>query len=379
MHIVLVTTSYPDGTPGSEAAGAFVADFAKALSDRARVSVVAAAKSTSDSEEDGVRVHRFAVPRWPLSSLRPMAPGDWSAIATTLRRGQRAVDAAVAADGADFILALWALPSGHWARAAGRRHRVPYGIWALGSDIWTLGRVPVLRGYLGRVAASADLCYADGLQLGRDVESISGRTCRFLPSSRRLADAAASRPVASQAPYRIAYLGRWHVNKGVDILLDALGRLSDDDWAAIAEVRIRGGGPLESRVHETAAALRSAGRPVDVGGYLDAREARELLRWCDVLALPSRIESIPVIFSDAAQLRRPLVATPVGDLPELFGRRAFGVLADAPEPAAYAAALRTVLATDLRQFDAALEAYAGEFDVAASARRFADDVGEVLP
>jgi hypothetical protein len=47
LHVALVTTSYPDQQPGSEAAGSFVEDFAHALSEHARVTVIAA--STADS------------------------------------------------------------------------------------------------------------------------------------------------------------------------------------------------------------------------------------------------------------------------------------------------------------------------------------------
>jgi glycosyltransferase involved in cell wall biosynthesis len=76
--------------------------------------------------------------------------------------------------------------------------------------------------------------------------------------------------------------------------------------------------------------LRALGHPVNVGGYLDTAEATELIAWSDYLMLPSRVESIPVIFSDAAQLGRPLVATPVGDLPRLFGQHEFGILKRLP-------------------------------------------------
>ena len=69
-HIALVTTSYPDGTPGTEAAGSFVADFAEELSRRVRVSVVAAGTEDQVSQEGNLCIRRFAVPRLPLSLLK---------------------------------------------------------------------------------------------------------------------------------------------------------------------------------------------------------------------------------------------------------------------------------------------------------------------
>ncbi|WP_237582769.1 hypothetical protein, partial [Salmonella sp. hn-h4] len=73
----------------------------------------------------------------------------------------------------------------------------------------------------------------------------------------------------SQPPYRLLFLGRWHPNKGVDLLLDSLAMLRDEDWQAIERVEIQGGGPMEGLVRERVAALYEARRPVEVGGFLD--------------------------------------------------------------------------------------------------------------
>jgi glycosyltransferase involved in cell wall biosynthesis len=370
MHVAVVTTSFPDATPGSEAAGGFVADFVARLADHVEVTVVAAASSDDRACEGSVDVRRFAVPRLPLSLLRPLDPRDWSAIIGTIQRGNRAVQELVTERRPDHILALWALPSGYWADGATRRAGIPYSIWALGSDIWGLGSVPVVRGVLRRVLQGASHCFADGLQLAQDVESISGRGCNFMASSRQLQDPGAGR-AATSAPYRLAFLGRWHPNKGIDLLLDALESLDDADWQRIESLRICGGGPLQDEVLQRAARLASAGKPVETGGYLDRDAASELISWADYLLLPSRIESIPVIFSDTVQLGTPLIATPVGDLPRLFDQHRVGVLADDASAAGIASALRTALAGNAQDFTGSLASVAAKFDVAQVAREFA--------
>ena len=374
MHVVLVTTSYPDSQSGSEAAGGFVADFAQQLARHVRVSVVAAtAAAPSVRTEGSVETHRFSVRRWPLSLLRPYHPADWWPIVATLREGQKTLREVVETNRPDYILALWALPSGHWAKSMLRQFGIPYGIWALGSDIWSLGRVPILRSYLRAVLKGATHRYADGLQLGNDVQEISGLPCEFLPSARSLPKLEVAN-VAASPPYRIAFLGRWHPNKGVDIFLESLSILSPEDWARVAEVRIHGGGPLEAEVRGMAGELRALGHPVSVGGYLDTAEATELIAWSDYLMLPSRVESIPVVFSDAAQLGRPLVATPVGDLPRLFDQHEFGILAAGAEAGAFASALKRALDTPPSRFQSSLAAAAEEFDIAAIVARFAQQL-----
>ena len=87
-----------------------------------------------------------------------------------------------------------------------------------------------------------------------------------------------------------------------------------------------GGGPLKDEVHRRTSALIDAGRPIQLGGYLDKSQAEDLISQADWLVIPSRIESIPVVFSDAIKLSTPLIATPVGDLPELLGKYGTGVL-----------------------------------------------------
>jgi glycosyltransferase involved in cell wall biosynthesis len=373
-RLAIVTTSYPDAIPGNEAAGSFVEDFAAELSKSLPVSVVAAASEDSVSGDATLKVRRFSVPKLPLSLLKPQLPWQWSALARTLRAGRRALRACISEDRPQHVLALWVLPSGWWAEQEARRSGIPYSTWALGSDIWSLGRLPVVRHVLKRVLVSAHHNYADGLELCEDVERIADRPCSFLPSTRRLPKGF-TRQVSGAPPYRLAFLGRWHPNKGVDLMLGALGRLTPQDWERIEEVRIFGGGPLERQVREKVARLEAGGRPVKIGGYLDKKEAAALIGWADYLMLPSRIESIPVIFSDAAQIRTPIIATPVGDLPALRKRYEFGVLADDLSEDCYSQAISAALADQPGRFMAGLEQVAGEFDLRTIARRVLDDTG----
>lgn len=369
-RIALITTSYPDETRGSEAAGSFVEDFAVELTQAVDVTVLAAGKTDSLECSGRLTVRRFAVPRLPLSQLRPGALSDWPSIVSTLRRGARATAAMVAADRPAHILALWSLPSGWWARSTG----VPFSIWALGSDIWSLGRIPLIRSLLAGVLRAAEHRFADGIRLGTDVERLSGKACSFLPSTRRMPRASRTTRKPG-AKMRLAFLGRWHPNKGTDLLMEALLSLDEDDWSHIDEFRVFGGGPLDGSVRDAAEVLSTSGRPVTIGGYLDKDEAAALIAWADYLVLPSRVESIPVIFSDAMQLGTPMIATPVGDLPRLHERYDFGVLASAATSSGLADALRASLRRDPALFGPGVGLAKSEFDLARIAERFLDTVG----
>ena len=344
-HILVITTSFPDGEPGSEAAGSFVSDFVQELSEHVKVTVVAPSCRRMAAEEWGnLTVRSFPVPRLPLSLLSPFNPFHWISILKVMSSGKRVVNHAVMEAKIDHIVALWALPSGYWARDVSRKNDIPYSTWALGSDIWNLGRVPVVKSVLKKVLKGSQVCFADGFQLKSEVETISDRPCEFLASARKL-HIEGKKKLSSSPPYRLAFLGRWHPNKGVDLLLDSLKMLGDEDWRKIEEVRICGGGPLEEAVRSDCELLKSEGRPVLVKGYLGKAEAADLLMWADYLLLPSRMESIPVVFSDAMQSECPLIAMPVGDLPLLLNKYNVGITADRVSADAFVRAIRLALRT----------------------------------
>jgi len=375
-EVLLISTSYPDRKDGSEAAGSFVEDFALELANTLPVTVVAPGHDNRLTREGPITISRFKTPLLPLSLLRAGNPGHWPAIIRTLRAGQHAVEQIVTDRDISHTLALWALPSGLWARQAFRRHGIPYSVWALGSDIWSLGKLPIIRDVLAHIIRDSAHAYADGLQLCDDVTALSGKSCLFLPSTRRLSPP--SKEPTLHAPYRLAFLGRWHPNKGVDLLLDSLDHLSEETWQLIREINIYGGGPLEAQVRSGCLRLAGQGRPVYGHGYLDRNAAADTLAHSDYLLLPSRIESIPVVFSDALQTLCPIAAMPVGDLPRLLRDYGVGELADELSATAFAQAITALLKTPPAHYRDALSRAAKDFDLTTATQTFLGKAGLLM-
>lgn len=365
--LVLVTTSFPIVGDGSEAAGSFVADLVDELSKYINVRVVApGSKTRREQLSESVKVYRYSAPSQPLSTLKPWKLSDLRWGVKVLRGGLQATREATF-DGAEHIFALWGLPSGEWARKIAQETGLDYSVWMLGSDVWSLGRVPVLRGMLARVIRHAKNAYADGYKLAEDAECIAGDSVQFLPSTRRI-DSMHPKPPQSQPPYRLLFLGRWHPNKGTDLLLDALAMLNDDDWVHIDSLEIQGGGPLAPLVNERIKVLQQAGRPIELGGFLAKHEAEAAILRADWVMIPSRIESIPVVFSDAMKLERPVISMPVGDLPTLFEQEKFGVLAEEVSAIAYCQAIRDALVSSTVQFAGGIKEHSASFELGRLAR-----------
>lgn len=368
--IVLATTSFPMQGDGSEAAGAFIADLAQELALGGPVRVVAPGPvQCREVWTEQITVYRYAAPDRPLSTLRIWNPFDVGAIIRTLRNGQRATDAAVQAGPVGRILALWALPCGYWARRASRCSRTRYSVWALGSDIWSLGRLPVVRGVLKSVLENAEHVFADGLQLAEETSSIFGGHVEFLPSSRNIS-LRTEKTYRTAPPYRLLFIGRWHTNKGADLLMEALERLDEDDWRHIESVELYGGGPLRIDLEAGFRRLRNSSRQFQLLGYLDKTQAAQALLRCDYLMIPSRKESIPVVFSDAMKTKCAVIAMPVGDLPRLVKEPdECGILAEEVTASGYADAIRRAIRTSPARFAEGISRKADLFNLKAVAAR----------
>ena len=353
MRILIVTTSYPLGEDGSEAAGSFVKDFARVLGHHNDVGVVYPSDRITEEipeSKEGIRQYPFKVPSLPLSLLSPVNVGSWKKILDTINSGGRMVDKAVKHFAPEHVFALWALPSGYWAMRAKKRYGVPYSVWTLGSDIWTLGKIPLVRSVIKQVLCKASHRYADGYQLLSDMQSLCAREGHFLPSTRVLV-VKKQQAKRSAPPYRLAFLGRWHRNKGIDLLLEALQLMAERDWTRIDSIVVAGGGPMSQVVEKSVKLLQAQGRPIELRGFLDNQAATELMQQTDYLLIPSRIESIPVVFSDALQTGTPMVVTPVGDMPALFQHDAPGQISGELTPSEYATAISRALDHPPRKYE----------------------------
>ncbi len=134
----------------------------------------------------------------------------------------------------------------------------------------------------------------------------------------------------------IVFAGRLTVQKGLDVLLDALGDVPD------AELLLIGDGPERDRLERHAASAGVADRV----RFLGARPRDEVLRFlagARVAALSSDWENLPHAAVEALAVGTPVVSTAVGGVPEVVHDGENGLLVPPRDPAALAAALRSVL------------------------------------
>jgi glycosyltransferase involved in cell wall biosynthesis len=117
-------------------------------------------------------------------------------------------------------------------------------------------------------------------------------------------------------PLRIGFIGRLSTVKGVDVLADAVSRLSDDIHVRLVVAGDDRFVPEESSSSVHSALGRISGQ-VDLVGWVD-RETFH--RSVDIVAVPSTWdEPFGLVAAEAMARRSPLVVTNAGALPEIVG------------------------------------------------------------
>ncbi len=176
-----------------------------------------------------------------------------------------------------------------------------------------------------------------------------------------------SRPEGDRRP-RLLYLGEVSRHKGVFELARAFALIRD----RFAPLRLvyAGAGSIE-QVRQLAAELGVADR-VEFTGWLESERKLAELAGATTFVLPSYVEGMPMALLEAMSWGLPVVATPVGGVPELITDEANGLLVPPGDVEALAAAIARLMGdTSLRERlgRAARETVAAHFSLAPTVER----------
>jgi glycosyltransferase involved in cell wall biosynthesis len=117
-----------------------------------------------------------------------------------------------------------------------------------------------------------------------------------------------------EVPFTIMFLGTLCERKGLSDLIAALALLPQEGrgWRAV----FAGGGDIEG--YRAKAAAAGIIERVEFAGWLEQGAARERLATVDLMVLPSYDEGLPLVILEALALGTPVIATPVGAIPEVL-------------------------------------------------------------
>ena len=329
MNICLITSSFPSRSDDIVQAP-FLVDFIRGLRKRGHEVFVFTQNRQGEKEEflKDVRVKWFPwiKSRKPLVQLSPFSPVDFLKILSLFLNGTRELFPFLRKNKVEACLALWLLPAGYFANQAFRRTKIPYSVWSLGSDIYRYGRNPLLYPMMRRIIQEARAVFADGFDLSKRIEERFGRSCFFLATTRSFKKVGPGQPEKQErlkkqeGPYRFLFVGRIEKVKGVDLLLQSMVYLKKE--APRVHLTVVGRGGMEEWA-KNFIKQESLEEHVSWMGNVPDETLASLYESSDCVVIPSRSESIPLVFSEALQFDKDLIVTDVGDMGTL-GRQ-YGV------------------------------------------------------
>ncbi len=310
--LLLITNRYPAGP--NDLASPFVHDFHLALSKQGvKVEIITPyyLPFRNDSRYIGDSVHLF---HWSdgsrvVSQLPLYSPSSYFKILRYFQKGIKTAEEMMSKGEFTAILALWALPSGYIARRLSQKYRIPYGVWALGSDINSWARLPVAGSLTKKVLKQAHMLFADGHELAMKVQRLSDRECRFLPSYHALDF---GKGIFGEEQNVFLSVGRIEWDKGVFDLLEAFRIFAQrhSDWKLYYIGAGRSEDKLQKKIDQYGLA-----ESVKYYGYLERKAINHLLSHSAAVVIPSHSDSLPLIFGEAMQAGKPVITSDIGDMP----------------------------------------------------------------
>ena len=316
--ICIITSSYPQKKYQHGTARDFAILLRKKQID---VYVLAMSRGKSKIEDDEIKVEFipwFGSTDQPLDIYNPKNPIHALKMISLVISGILSTLKFIKKNRIDYCFAMWAVPSGIFALASKILLGIPYSIWSLGSDICKIDKIHLGKFLLKKVLKNSHHLYADGLVLARDVKKISNRDCEFLASNRifDITEKEINYRNFDDAKINFIFLGRYHYHKGVDILIQSIANLSTEEKEKSLFHIFGMPGPEEEKIREMVKKLKLESIAF-INNAVPADDVFSYIRRSSFLIIPSRIESIPVVFSNAIESDKPLIVTDVGDMEEL--------------------------------------------------------------
>lgn len=317
MNICILTSSFPS-LPEDMVQAPFLVDFINGLKKRGHQTFVFTQDRKGEKAEflKDVKVKWFS---WfksgkPLVRLNPFHPLDFFKISSLLINGKRELLPFIKENKIEACLALWVLPSGYFANQAFRQTMIPYSVWSLGSDIYRYGRSPFLYPVMRRIIREARGVFADGFDLSKRIEERFGRKCFFLATTRTIEKTEPEKPEKlkkPKTPYRFLFVGRIEKVKGIDLLLESMAYLKEEALNLHLTVVGRGGMEGWARHFIQEKVLEEY---ISWMGYVPDETLNSIYESTDCVVIPSRSESIPLVFSEALKFNKDMIVTDVGDM-----------------------------------------------------------------
>lgn len=329
MNVCIITSTFP--TNEHDPLGGFIYDFSLKLAEYHTVTVFTQKRSDDYHLRDTINLITFS---WkgndiPLSDLKYYNIKHVLYAINLFVNALKALKKVIKSFKIDFSFSFWALPSGLASYYLLKKHAVPFAVWCLGSDIWKYKNNRIIRPILKKILVSSRTVYTDGYNFCKEVDQISSKTSRFLPSCRTIPKNIVNNKSGKTAKKTFLFIGRYHYNKGPDVLIRAI-RILPEQIGANSDFVFYGTGPLKRFIIDQV--NKSNLQNVFINDMIGTNGIFEVFLHSHFLIIPSRFDSIPVILSDALQCNTPILGADVGDVGDIIKKFKIGYVFKKGDP-----------------------------------------------
>ncbi|WP_368657988.1 glycosyltransferase [Metabacillus halosaccharovorans] len=218
----------------------------------------------------------------------------------------------------DLIHSHFAMPSGGAGNILSKTFGKPYMITLHGSDVNVYPHYSsfAMKAFKTAVLNAADLV-AVSKKLALKTNELTDREPVFLPIGINLStfnfgrDHAVSDIDIPKNKIILTYIGRLVKEKGIIELTEALKNLDDRFYCIFI-----GDGPLKGQLEND----KDLKGKIMLTGQVPNEMVTTYLSKADIFILPSYSEGMPTVIIEALALKKPVISTNVGGVPELFGK-----------------------------------------------------------
>ena len=341
MNFILLNYEFP---PLGGGAGNATAELARALVRAGHaVSVLTCgfgsgigAEKIGQLEIIRLPARRASVDRSSFKEMLSYVWHAWWALPSLLRR-----------QSVGGVIVFFTLPCGPLAWYARKRFGVPYVVSLRGGDV--PGLVPqigamhawlapirrmILRGARAVVANSTGLAELSERSDPVHVEVVpNGVDIDFFCPAENWG--------APREEVRVLFVGRFHDQKNLFVLLDQFAAAANDSGQRL-RLTLIGDGPQRAALIAHARTLATPAGAVEFPGWLDKAALREAYRNADIFVNPSLYEGMPNTVLEAMATGLPVVASNVPGNDELVRPHATGLLFELDRPEQLSAHIQTL-------------------------------------
>jgi glycosyltransferase involved in cell wall biosynthesis len=258
-------------------------------------------------------------------------------------------------DSLDVINARGTAPLAYVLWWLTRKRQVPF-IYHFASDPFEiLANSPKYHGCFGAFARSAyslefqiqktimrrNYSFTSGQAIYDRLRKVTPNIEPLITSSLTEDDYTQRNDTCETQPFRVLFVGNLRREKGIEFLIDAVKRLRDDQREV--ELDIVGEGAYRQTLEEQTARLNLEKWIHFRGFAVMGPDLNAFYDSADIFCLPSLSEGSPKVVLEAMAHSLPVVATPVGNIPQMLNNGNRGVLAPPQNPQALAEGIARII------------------------------------